>query len=88
MTLIELFTNIANAIRTKKGTSDKILASDFAIEIENLPTSGESSEKYFVGELSENNTSYSLLFKNIKKIPNMKIKPLIRHRNLCLILLL
>lgn len=40
MTLTELFTNIADAIRTKKGTSDKILATDFATEIENLPSGG------------------------------------------------
>lgn len=36
MTLTELFTNIANAIREQKGTSDKIKATDFATEIASL----------------------------------------------------
>lgn len=38
MTLTELFTNIANAIRDKKGTTDKIKATEFADEITNLST--------------------------------------------------
>lgn len=37
----ERLTEIANAIRTKKGTSDKILAKDFATEIINLTTGAE-----------------------------------------------
>lgn len=50
MTLTELFTNIANAIRTKKGTSDKILATNFATEIENLPSGG--TEKVLINDAS------------------------------------
>lgn len=38
MTLIQLFTAIANAIRAKKGTSETIKAEDFANEIEGIPT--------------------------------------------------
>lgn len=38
MTLTQLFTAIANAIRTKKGTSETIKAEDFANEIEGIPT--------------------------------------------------
>ena len=37
----ERLTEIANAIRAKKGTSDKILAKDFATEITNLTTGAE-----------------------------------------------
>ena len=33
MNLVELFTSIADAIRTKKGTTDKIKAEDFPTEI-------------------------------------------------------
>ena len=40
MTLTQLFTNIANAIRGKKGTSELIKAEDFADEITNLPSGG------------------------------------------------
>lgn len=34
-------TDVADAIRTKKGTSETILASDFDTEIENLPSGGD-----------------------------------------------
>lgn len=39
MTLTELFTQIANAIRSKTGGASKIAASDFASEISNIDTS-------------------------------------------------
>lgn len=37
-TLTDLFTNIANAIRAKDGSSDTIVASDFPTAIANIPT--------------------------------------------------
>lgn len=37
-TLTDLFTNIANAIRAKTGSSESIVASDFPTEIANIPT--------------------------------------------------
>lgn len=40
MALRTYLTGIANAIRTKKGTTDPINAQDFASEITNLPTGG------------------------------------------------
>lgn len=43
MDLVSLFTNIADAIRGKKGTEDKIRAVDFASEIESIETGGGSS---------------------------------------------
>lgn len=58
MTLTELFTNIADAIRTKKGTSDKILASDFATEIENLPSGG--------GKKAPITNAYELFYKDVR----------------------
>ncbi len=47
-TLGNFLTDVADAIRTKKGSSDTILASDFDTEIENLPSGGgvvEAEEK-------------------------------------------
>ena len=40
-TLGNFLTDVANAIRTKKGTEETILASDFDTEIENLPSGAE-----------------------------------------------
>lgn len=39
------FTEIANAIRTKKGTSNPIVANDFAEEILSIPTGGGTTEE-------------------------------------------
>lgn len=44
MTLTQLFTNIANAIRTKTGSSETIKAEDFANEIEGIPTGIDTSD--------------------------------------------
>lgn len=49
MTLTELFTSIADAIRTKKGTTDKINATDFPDEIINLPSGGGGELKITSG---------------------------------------
>lgn len=38
--LVNLFTNIANAIRQKDGTTDSIVASDFPSKIAAIPTGG------------------------------------------------
>lgn len=43
-TLGNFLTDVADAIRTKKGSSDTILASDFDTEIENLPSGGGATE--------------------------------------------
>lgn len=40
MTLNELFTNIANAIRSKKGTTAKLVPTNFASEIESIESGG------------------------------------------------
>ena len=45
MTLNELFTAIANAIRSKKGTSESIVATDFPDEIESISGSANLQEK-------------------------------------------
>lgn len=44
MTLIQLFTNIANAIRAKTGSSETIKAEDFPTEIANITTGTDTSD--------------------------------------------
>ena len=67
--LTELFTNIANAIRTKKGTSAEIQASSFPTEIANLPTWEEYFEANYGGtDTSTPNGSYGFA-RAVKKIP-------------------
>ena len=44
MALKDFLKTIADAIRTKKGTTDLINAKNFATEILNLPSSGSSEE--------------------------------------------
>lgn len=46
MTLTQLFTAIANAIRAKKGTSGTIVAEDFPDEIADINTGNLSDEEY------------------------------------------
>ena len=57
-TLSSLFTAIADAIRTKKGTTAKIVADDFPTEIANLP-SGSSYTLIASKEVTVNTTSTS-----------------------------
>jgi len=58
--LSDLLTSIANAIRSKKGTTDTINAQNFASEIESIQTGGGGTE------VSDN---YIIL----NKIPNVKM---------------
>ena len=45
--LSQFLTDIASAIKTKKGTTDKIPAANFDTEITNLPSGGSgSSDSY------------------------------------------
>lgn len=46
MTLIQLFTAIANAIRAKTGSSEQILAENFPTEIADITTGNLSDEEY------------------------------------------
>lgn len=56
-TLGNFLTDVANAIRTKKGTSETILARDFDTEIENLPSGGDYNAKV---DTSKNYTTGSV----------------------------
>lgn len=69
MTLTELFTNIANAIREKKGTTESIVAEDFPSEIESIESGGDITA-YFSNNLFNGSNSYSGFGKSILKIPD------------------
>ena len=76
-TLPHFLTDVADAIRTKKGTSETIQASDFDTEIENLPSGGEDISEYLSSTITGNTTgpSGSSYFpaSAIKKMKNIKI---------------
>lgn len=48
-TLGNFLTDIAIAIRNKKGTTDTIVASNFDTEIESIETGGGTAESIFTG---------------------------------------
>ncbi len=48
MTLIQLFTNIANAIRAKRNTTNQIKATNFASEILSISTSTGGGEEDYI----------------------------------------
>lgn len=62
-------TDVADAIRTKAGTSDTITASDFDTAISNIP-SGADLNEYFTSSIPNNSSSTSnLVSQIIKRIP-------------------
>lgn len=68
-TLPHFLTDVADAIREKKGSEDTIQASDFDTEIENLPSGGGADlSDYFVTKYEGNSGVYL-----IKKFPNITI---------------
>lgn len=69
-TLGNFLTDVADAIRTKKGTNETILASNFDTEIENLPSGADLSE-YFATTWSSNTSGSQNrgVIKIIKKAP-------------------
>lgn len=69
--LTDFLTDVADAIRTKKGSQETIQASDFDTEIENLPSGGGADlSDYFlsVNDLSAT-SSNNMLNRIVKKIP-------------------
>lgn len=65
--LSNFLTDVADAIRTKKGTSETINASDFDTEIENLPSGGEQNVEFDNGIL----LTASSFYKAITKVKNI-----------------
>lgn len=72
MTLTELFKNIADAIREKKGTTEPIVAEDFPEEIESIE-SGGNLDDYFNTEIGSGNSARPGAIGVIKSIPNTTI---------------
>lgn len=59
MTLTQLFTNIANAIRTKTGSSETIKAEDFPTEIASITTGVDTSDaNATAGDIVTGKTAY------------------------------
>lgn len=64
MNLVELFTSIADAIRTKKGTTDKIKAEDFPTEIEKI----EGGEELYFSTDGRTYTKKVVIPSSVKEI--------------------
>lgn len=67
-TLPHFLTDVADAIRTKKRTSETIQASNFDTEIENLPSGGGDITDYIDNTITFSN-NYPSILTAIKKIP-------------------
>lgn len=66
--LSNFLTDVADAIRTKKGSEELIAAEDFDTEIENLPSGGDLSE-YYTSTISSGTTAAGGWKDTIKKMP-------------------
>ena len=69
-TLGNFLTDVAEAIRTKKGTTDTIVASEFDTEIANLPSGGSEPEKgIIITEWNSDGYPTAVKIKDITEIP-------------------
>ena len=71
-TLGNFLTDVATAIRNKKGTTDTIVASNFDTEIESIESGGGDTSEYFgpASSGSSGNGGYSGISSSILKIPD------------------
>ena len=95
--LTDFLTDVADAIREKKGSQETIQASDFDTEIENLPSGGEGLDWSAIGydgmpqaikdgydyavEIKNNWVPYSNLQNKFYNDLNLKIMPLVDTSN-------
>ena len=70
--LTNYLTDVADAIREKKGTTDVIPANTFDEEIKNLPSGSGDVSEYFETTVTNSNKSY-FYSKMLKKIPEITI---------------
>jgi len=68
-TLNNFLIDVAESIRTKKGTTDLISPSNFDTEIANIETGGGDISEYFEETISNGNSSIGGWVKTIKKLP-------------------
>ena len=71
--LTNYLTDVADAIREKKGTTDVIPANTFDEEIKNLPSGGGDVSEYFETTVTNSNKTDFGRYKLIKKIPTITI---------------
>ena len=69
-TLTNFLTDVASAIKTKKGDQTDILASNFDTEIANLPSGGDASEYFVMTGIDTTNPKINM---QLKKIPAMSL---------------
>ena len=79
--LTNYLTDVADAIREKKGTTDVIPANTFDEEIKNLPSGGGDVSEYF--ETTITNSTYKYFVTNylVKKIPTITIDSNVTNLN-------
>lgn len=68
--LTNFLTDIANAIRNKKGTEAPIAASDFDTEIQNIQSGSSMSKGIIYNELNSNGYPTDITINGLNKIPD------------------
>lgn len=86
LSLKKLFTNIANAIREKEGSSEKIAAEDFADRIQNLSGSVNYNRE-IIGISSDKYKNGAIIFTTTKKYVAIVILPALEKLAPCAALL-
>lgn len=71
--LTNYLTDVADAIREKKGTTDVIPANTFDEEIKNLPSGGGDVSEYFETTITNSTYNYFVTGKLLRKIPNLTV---------------
>lgn len=68
--LSNFLTDVANAIREKKSTSDKIIASNFDIEIKSIESGGGISKGIVYNQMNNDGYPTEVTLNGLNKVPN------------------